>query len=527
MHVKLMVWALAALFLAGCSATAANGHDPDTLIDLARADGATMNPWFATTVEDGAIYAALLYDSLVGTGADYLPRPELATSWTHSVDGKHWTVNLRHGVRWSDGAPFTSKDVVFSYNTMRDPRTVFVGYGDVQYITRVYADGPYRVRFDLAYPSAVFTSIALGENVLPEHILGKVPAGQLRFADFGEHPVGTGPYMLSRWQHDSEALFVANPYAWRKPKIKRIDIRIIFDDQAEVDALANGSADIIDDMSYTQSRRLAKLNPNIIIQTFASLYLDTIECNTRRPGLNDVVVRQAMMYGYDRMAIIKGLFAGQVEYPDSFIVKALTYWHTNDVPKYPYDPAKARAMLDADGWRVGADGIRRKGNVRLSFELMLNQGSALITDEMLTYVADMRAIGINVNLRLMDFATMSSRTFTGKYDLFADGRGGWTDPDLTSILASTQTPPNGFNTTFYHNPRVDRDLKLGLQTIDPAKRKVYYDDMQRELARTLPILYQYGRFASLGRDSRLHLPPRATLQSPLLFFNVEDWTLSS
>jgi peptide/nickel transport system substrate-binding protein len=234
-----------------------------------------------------------------------------------------------------------------------------------------------------------------------------------------------------------------------------------------------------------------------------------------------------MMYAYDRLAVINGIFAGQVEYPDSFLPRALTFWHTNDLQHYPYDPVKARAMLDADGWRPDADGIRRKGNVRLSFELMLNQGSALITDEMLTFAADMRSVGIDVHVRLIDFASMSSRTYTGRYDMIADARGGVIDPDYTSLFASTQIPPNGANTTYYSNPRVDRDLKLGLQTLDPAKRRVYYDDFQRQLALTLPVLYQYGRFASLGHDSRLHLVPGKTLQSPLFFYNVQDWTLGS
>src|ERR1700721_1973616 len=107
----------AAVALGGCAAGAQTHRDPNTLVDLTRTDGATMNPMYGETVEDEEIYDQLLFDGLSYVGTDYLPHPRLATSWTHSPDGKHWTVDLRRDVRWSDGVPFTSKDVVFSYRT--------------------------------------------------------------------------------------------------------------------------------------------------------------------------------------------------------------------------------------------------------------------------------------------------------------------------------------------------------------------------------------------------------------------------
>ena len=516
----------AAIFaLAGCSANAQSQRDPNTLVALTRTDGATMNPLYTETVQDGQIYTQLLYDALSYVGEDYLPHPRLATSWAHSPDGLHWTVDLRHDVRWSDGAPFTSKDVVFSYETFLDPKVGFLDIGSVKYIKEVVADGPYRVHFDLEYPSAVFTLSALGESIIPEHVLGKIPPDRQRFSSFGEHPVGTGPYMLQSWQHDSETIFVRSPYTFRPPKIERIDFRTIFNDQSEMEALANGSADLIDDLSSTQYQQLQRIAPQVKFMTFESLYSDVIELNLDRPGLSDVAVRQAMMYGYDRAALVHGMFGDHVKVTSDLIVPALKHWYNPDAPQYPYDPAKARAILDAAGWKVGPDGIRTNGKTKLSFELSLNQGSALLTDEMLTFIADMRDIGIDVNLRLIDFASLVSRTYSGKYDMTANGRGGTVDPDYTTILASSQIPPNGANTTHYRDAIVDRDLKLGLQTLDDAKRRQYYDEMQMELGKTLPILVQRGRFAGLAYGPRLVLNPKTTLQSPLLYFNVNDWIL--
>lgn len=523
---RLGALALAAVvMLGGCAAGAASQRDANTLVDLVRADGATLNPMYGETVEDEAIYDQLVFDSLSYVGTDYLPHPRLATSWTHSADGKHWTVDLRHDVRWSDGVPFTSKDVVFSYRLFLNPKTGYIDIGSISYITRVSADGPYRVEFDLQYPSAVFTLNALGEDIVPEHVLGKIPPDRQRFTSFGEHPIGTGPYVLKSWQHDSEAVFERNPYAWRRPKIARIDVRVIFNDQSEMEALINGAGDIIDDLSSNQYRQIQRLAPQIQLRTFDSVYTDVVEANTSRPGLDDVAVRQAMMYGYDREAVVHGIYADKVQVPDNLIVPALKHWYDPNVQKYPYDPAKARAILDAAGWKMGPGGIRQKGRTKLSFELLLNQGSALLTDEMLTFCADMADIGIDLQLRLLDFASMISREYSGKYDLVASGFGGAVDPDLTTVLSSTQIPPNGANTSRYRDAIVDRDLRLGLTTLNDAKRRRYYDQMQVELAKTFPILPQFGRFAATAYSKRLYLDPKTTLQSPLMFYNVEDWTL--
>ena len=515
-----------ALALAGCGPRAEAKRDPNTLIGLTRTDGATLNPMYGETVQDAAIYDNLVFEALTTIGADYLVHPMLATSWSHSPDGLHWTVNLRHDARWSDGVPFTSKDVVFSFRTFLDPRTGYLDIGSIKYIKSVSADGPYRVHFDLAYPSAVFTLSALGEDLIPEHVLGKIPPDRQHFTDFGENPVGTGPYKLVHWQHDSSILFERNPYAWRRPKIARIEFQVIFNDQSEMEALANGSADLIDDLSFTQYKQLQRIAPNVKLMTFASLYTDVAEVNLSRPGLNDVVVRQAMMYGYDRQATADGFFDGKVGVPDTIIVPALKHWYNPNIQHYPYDPDKARAMLDAAGWVVGPDGVRHKGNVKLSFELLLNQGSSEITDEMLAWIADMKTIGIDLQLRQVDFSTLVQRSYKGNYDVTADARGGVVDPDLTTLMASTQVPPNGMNTTHYHDALVDRDLKLGLTTLDDAKRRQYYDEIQLELSKTLPMMPQHGRFAATGYSARLYLNPATTLQSPLLFYNVEQWTLS-
>lgn len=519
---------LCATVLASCSSgAAAQRRDPGTVVGLVRTDAGTLNPLYAETVQD-EIYQGLVFDGLTNIDANYAPVPWLATSWSHSPDGLFWSVDLRHGVAWSDGAPFTSQDVVFSFKTMLDPEVAYNGAGDLEYIKSVSAAGPYRVTFALKHPSARFVDGALASMMLPEHLLGSTPPNRQRFSALGEHPVGTGPYMLERWQHDSEAVFVRNPHWWGGlANIPRFDFRVIFNPQSEVEALEDGTADLIDDLSFDSYQQLVREAPQVKILTFPSLYVDTVEINVRRPGLSDRAVRQAMMYGYDRAAVVRGFFDGKTQVADNLIPPALVRWYNPNVQKYSYDPQRARALLDSAGWKAGPGGIRRNGGVTLSFELLVNQGSAFVIDEMLAYQADMHNLGIDVALRQLDFPSLASRTYTGKYDMVADARGGVTDPDYYEVLHSSQRPPAGANTTGYADPVVDRDLSLGLRTLDYAGRRALYDQMQVQLARTLPMLWQYTRFAATAYSARLELDPKTTLQSPLIWYDVYAWKLAS
>ena len=512
--------------LAGCARSAGSPRDSSTLVDLERADASTLNPLFQQSAYD-SIYASLVFDGLTNPSSDYGAQPGLATSWTHSANGLHWDVSLRHGVRWSDGAPFTSQDVVFTYRTMLNPKTAFNQASYIAYIRRVVAVGPYRVHFDLSAPSAGFVTLAMGFSMLPSHILGAIRPDRQAFTDFGERPVGTGPYTLVRWQHDSDVLFARNQHYWgRAPHIPRLDIRIIFNDQAEIDALESGSADMISDLGFSQVKRLQREAPQIRWLTFAPLYVGVFVVNLRRPGLNDVHVRQALMYAFDRLALTRGFFDGQVSPVNTLVAPGLKRWFDPNVRRYRYDPARARRILDAAGWKVGPDGVRRKGSTRLVFEALVNQGSVLILDQLLALSADAAAVGIQINTRQIDFASAVARTFKGSYDLLFESFGGSIDPDSTAELSSTQQPPAGENVMGYDDPRVDRDLRDGIRELDYAKRRAIYNDMQRRLSEDLPMLWLYGRYAAMAYTPRVRIDPRVTLPTPYTWYNINRWKLA-
>ncbi|MGH7708772.1 MAG: ABC transporter substrate-binding protein, partial [Vulcanimicrobiaceae bacterium] len=455
----LALMAACALLLAGCAARASDQkRDPNTLVALEIADAGQIDPLFANS-EPEFLYAGFILDGLTGIGPNFSVIPWLATSWSHSPDGLHWNVNLRHGVTWSDGARFSSKDVVFTWKTMLDPKVGFPYAGQFAYVKDIVALGPYRVRFDLKNRNALFETSVLGSLILPEHVLGKIAPGQLRNSSFGQHPIGTGPYMLKHWEHDNQVIFVRNPHWWHGPaKISRIDIRIILDDQARVEAMENGSADLYDTMSPADYREIQQQDPGLKLLHIPDLFTYFMSTNLAAPGLSDLAVRKAMMYGWDRPTITDGLLHGDAQVSYGIVPPALKYWYDPHVGHYVYDASKARALLDASGWIVGGDGTRSKAGVPLAFELILPSGQLQYAEACAEFQADMHAIGITVAIKQLDYATFIQRMNDRKFELAFTGWGGTTDPDQFTFLDSTQLEPVGNNYTGYKNPIVDRDL---------------------------------------------------------------------
>jgi peptide/nickel transport system substrate-binding protein len=512
--------------LSACSSASA-GRDPDTLIVVYPSDANTLNPLYANN-EPSFLFYGLIFDGLSGLGPHFAVVPWLASSWSSTPDHLHWDVNLRRDVSWSDGAKFDSRDVIFTWKTMQDPNVAFPYAGQFTYVKQVTARGPFRVHFDLSNANALFEAQALGTPILPEHVLGKIPAAQQRISSFGQHPIGTGPYVLASWHHDDTLIFVRNPHWWHgPPKIKRIEFRIVLDNDARVDAMVDGSADLVPSMAPADYRTLRAIDPKLTFYHVPDLYSRFILTNDTLPGLRDLTVRRAMMYGWDRRAVADGLYHGDVILNDALTPWALTTWHDDSVTHYPYDPAHARALLDAAGWRVGRDGVRSRGGVRLGFSIKNSTGDATLANVCAAFQADMRAIGIAVDIQQLDYATYIDQTSDMHYQLAMTGWGGTTDPDEFTFLDSSQAVPVGNNETGYRNPQVDRDLRAGLKTFDLAKRRAIYDDFQRVTSATLPVLWGYDEKFSAAYSSRVRIDQRQALPDLYFWWNVYDWSLGA
>ena len=496
--------------MSGCAGKKGLARDPDTLVVLENGDADTANPLYSTNYYS-TVYENLIFDSLVNLDSEFRPIPDLATSWTTTPDGLHWTVKLRRGIRFSDGAPFSSKDVVWTWRAMLDPATAFPYRGQFAYVKDVVALGPYAARFDLSTTNALFVISALNAPVLPEHILGKTPFGQQRQTGFGEHPVGTGPYVFKQWLHDEQATFERNAHYWDgSPLIPRVAFRIVLDDQARIDAMEAGDGDVNDGMNASSFEILKEAHTDLRLLHVPDLYSAFFFLNFSRPGIPDLAVRRAMMYGWDRKDELNGITRGDSQLATGIIPPALRTWYEPNVRLYPYDPNRARSLLDAAGYRLGRDGVRRRGGVRLAYTLNFpGSGQASTGMEIAaTFQADMHAIGIGITVQQLDYATFLTQTQDGKYDIAISGWGGVPDPDQLTLLGCDQFPPAGNNDMHYCNRRIDKDVHLGLERSIRRGASSIYDDMQRQIADQVPVLYYESLF------SRAAISPRVSLILP-------------
>ncbi len=423
--------------------------------------------------------------------------PELATQVPTlqnggiSKDGLTITYELRQGVKWQDGAPFTSHDVVFTVGAINNPKNNLQSREGWDHITRVEAVGPYQVRFHLnkIYAPAVATFFAEGGNypVLPAHLLEKYP--DLNHIPFNTNPIGTGPFRFVKWVHGDHLELAANPLYWRgPPKLQHIIFKVIPKDTTvllqlrthEIDAWFRAPSNL-----YTEMK---KLEPQYRVQLAPSFVYSHIDLNMKNPLFQDIRVRRAINYAIDKQDLIDKVTHG-VQLASDSDTSTLSWAYNPNVMHYEHSPAKARALLAEAGWTPGPDGFMTKGGQRLTFSLSAVTGGATgeATEQIIQ--EQLKAVGIDAKIKNYPaeifFAGGQSGGIlqSGKYDA---GFYAWVapaDPDgQYSIYACDEFPPAGQNDLFWCDPTLTQALKDGRSTYDEAQRKKDYGIVQSEIA---------------------------------------------
>lgn len=516
----LLIGALAcALSVSACSkvgdqtsaggTTRAAGTVPGELRVASQRSPNTLNPILSGFTTEGFINR-LSFDTLVsvdGSGKNTVPilATEVPTEANGGIskDGLTITYHLHSGVKWHDGVPFSSKDVKFSWQAMMNPANNVnerVGYDEVKSVDTPDAD---TVVFHLKRKFAPFVDTVFAESdspvcVIPEHLLSKFH--DLNRIPFNQQPIGTGPFKVARWVRGDHIEFVANDDYFRgKPKLRRIIVREIPDENTSINALRSHDVDWIFEAS-PQVYKTLKVNPPKDVNLFLNNQPQTLQMlvNTSRPPLDDIRVRRAISYALDKQALVDKNTGGSavVAWADQ---PPFQWAYTDDVMKYPADVAKAHALLAEAGYSPGPDGIMRKNGKPLSFTLSYNVENATRRLVAVQVQAMLQAAGIATQIKTYPanvlFATYGQGGIltTGKYDLNISGWIAGQDPDDHSEFASDQIPkpshPDGVNYTRYQNKEMDAAQNVALASYDQAKRKPAYVKIQQLLARDLPIVY--------------------------------------
>ncbi len=430
-------------------------------------------------------------ENLVIFGKDsMIVEPQLATSWEVSKDGLVWTFKLRKGVKFHDGTPFNANAVKVSFERVIDKNHPFYKYGTWRYpalglgpVKEVKVIDDYTVALRTEKPYApLVANLALW--LCP--ILS--PAAIEKYKeDIGRNPVGTGPYKFVKWVKDDQILLERNDDYWGQPShLDKIILKSIPEVSARFMALQSGAIDIADDLD-PDSIEMAKKNPNFAAIERPSVNIGYLALNTKRPILNNKLVRQAISHAIDKQTIIKTIFRG-LAIPATNPFPPSMWGYNYKIKDYEYSVQKAKDLLAKAGYPNGF-------NIEL-WAMPVSRAympEPVKTAELIQ--GYLSAVGINAKIVRHEWGVYLDKTAKGEHDLCMLGwLGGNADPDnfLYGLLSADVTKPPAANIAFWENAEFTKVVKDAQSVFDKAKRASNYlraQEIFHEEAPWVPLVH--------------------------------------
>ena len=449
----------------------------------------TLNPWSPNAFIESLFVNRVLFDGLTRPGKDLAPAPDLAASWTTSADGLAWTFKLRDGVKWSDGKPFTADDVAFTFNDIVLNKDLGAqNRGNYAAVKGVTVVDPTTVRFDLSRPFAALPSyLAYNSGIVPKHVLAADP---LKTNSFNKGvPVSTGPYKVEKYTSGQSVVLVRNDsYFGPKPYLDKVVFTVVPDANTQIAQALSGEIGImiLDDKAAVARVKSAS---NLVVAARPLVQYYWLALNQTDPRFTDVRVRQAFVQAIDRQAIIKSVELGYGSIANSAITPALkAYYDPSLASRYPFDQAKAKALLAEAGWTPGADGVLVKDGKPFRFTMDVGQKGVLEPVNALIQ-QDLKKIGVAADLNTMEWNAYIQKVVVRRE--YTASVNWWTypsDPDVFPYYHSS-TAGKGFNIPGYQDPKLDDLLTQGQGAGDLEKRKAIYKELQTYMADKLPYLF--------------------------------------
>ena len=527
----------AALLAAACSHGAnAPAARAGTLVIAQQREPATLNPALengAASTEIGELLFQYLvkYDDrgrLVGDAATAVPT---LRNGGVSRDGLTITYHLRPHLRFADGTPLTARDCAWSIDAINDrANNVQSRYGyDV--VARAEAPNATTLVLRLRHPFAPLPVLVLapqGFPILPAHLLRQYP--NINRIPWNSKPLGSGPYVVTSWTRGDRLELRANPfYVNGAPKIAHLTIRFVPDTNTALNLLRTHEIDGVFNDANLGDVPLLRSIPGLRVTTTPVNAVGALIFNTQDARTGDARVRRALARAIDIRTLIAKAYRGAVDAHEAGRGLFIWAFDPHAYPDIPYDPAGARALLDAAGWIPGPDGIRHRGGERMQVLLVIQAatpGDAIIANAL---AQAERAIGVDVAVKayqvtqLVAPAAQNGPVYGGKFQLalypFVNGD----DPDTTDQFACANVPPHGYNKSRICDPRIDALLRQARATYDPVQRKALYARLQALLSDELPIVLLYRRREIDAFSDRIR---GQTTSVSSAFWNVGAWSLA-
>ena len=458
-----------------CTSCRSSRHDKGTLVFLIDVSPTNLDPRIGIDPQSERI-DGLMFDGLVVRDANYRVAPGLAERW-EQPDPLTLIFHLRSNVHFHDGRLLTSRDVMWTINSVRNGSVITPKATSYASVRSVEAPNPETLILRLKEPdNFLLLNLATGA-------MGIVPDGSGR--DFWKHPIGSGPFRFVSQEVDKEVVIERNPASWEpdpgRGNIQRVRFAVVPDAITRALELRKGSADIASNTLLPDMLPILAADKNLVVESTGGTQVQYLAFNTIDPILRNVRVRQAIAFAIDRELIIKTLLSGRARPAYSLLPQE--HWaYSGDVPRYGYDPARARQLLDEAGYRPDGQGVR----LHLTMKTSTDDFTRLLAA---TLQQQLGQVGIALDIRSYESATFIQDLSRGSFQIYGlRWVGGNEQPDIFTTLSTARIPPKGPNRSRYHNPAFDALLDDAAQATDQVRRKADYALAQQILARDLPAV---------------------------------------
>jgi ABC-type transport system substrate-binding protein len=470
-----------------CLSACAQKPNPNTLVMIIESSPLNLDPRVGVDAQSQRI-DELLFDPLVTRDDHFNIQPMLAESW-ETPDPQTYIFHLRRDVRFHNGQPLTSRDVKWTFDSLINGKIRSPKSGAFAQVERVEAPDNYTVIFHLKQPYASLLWNLSGAA-------GIVPYGS--GDDFNRKLTGSGPFRFISAQQDKNVIVERNPDYWStKAKLERVEFKVIPDATTRALELRKQSADVAINSLVADTVVALQRDRDLTVMEAPGSNYAYIALNLRDPILKDVRVRRAIAYAINIEPIIHYLLRDEAR-PAYSILPPQHWAYDGEVARYPHDPERARQLLDEAGY-PDKNGVRFHITMKTSTEESTRLLAAVLQQQL-------REVGIALDIRSFESATFLADVTKGAYQIHSlRWIGGNQDPDMfENVFATSSFAPKRANRTFYSNPRVDELIKEGRSTLDQAKRKVIYDEIQRIVAEDLPYINLWYLDNVLVHTNRVH-----------------------
>jgi peptide/nickel transport system substrate-binding protein len=459
--------------VAGLAAPLAAMADTPPLRVAIAEDALTLDP--IASSDNASIWAELLiYDQLVRPSVDGTKlEPDLAEKWSVSPDGLEYTFTLRDA-KFANGDPVTAEDVVYSLQRAAGEKSDWARF--FKPVTKYTVVDPKTIKMGLDKPfTPMLNNLALfSASILPKK------AVEAQGDDFFKKPFGSGPFMVKAWNKGQDIDLLRNPNYWQqgKPGVDEADIQIINDDNSRVLKLKAGEIDAIIGIPFNQVAQLQQ-DSSLHVGVAPVFRIELVQLNTTKKPFDNQKVRQALNYAVDKEALVKGVLHGNGTVAVSSL--PVMAYHNDALQPYPYDPAKAKALLAEAGYPDG-----------FSATLLVPSGDVTYRQVASALQSDLKKVGVNVEIQTIEGSSQYSTTKAGNYEMsLSYATSDTIDPDqLIGFTAVNPERANAFHTQ-WKDAKLNELYDAERRTLNGPDRAAQFKEMEQIVHDGAPFIFLY------------------------------------